>query len=60
MHVLHVTTISTCKSNLNSRILEALISEGYYIQVKEKLQQGDAHQKYKDFKLEKDVTLTQK
>ena len=44
MHVMHVATISTCKSDLKSRILEALIFYGYYLQVKETLQQGDALQ----------------
>ena len=42
MHGMHVAAISTCKSDLKSIILEALISDGYYLQVREKLQQGDA------------------
>ena len=37
MHVMHVATCSTCKSNLKSRILESLILDGYYLQVKEKM-----------------------
>ena len=35
MHVMHVSTISTCKSNLKSITFKALISDGYYLQVKE-------------------------
>lgn len=57
MHVVHVATVSTCKSDLKSRILEALILDGYYLQVKEKFQQGNAQQKYKEFRLEEDGIL---
>jgi hypothetical protein len=34
MDVMHAITISTCKSDLKSRIIESLISYGYYLQVK--------------------------
>ena len=54
MHVMHVATISTCNSDLKSRILKSIILDGYYLKVKETLQQGDAQQKYKDFRLEDD------
>ena len=38
MHVMNATAVSTCTLDLKSRILEALISDGYYLQEKEKLQ----------------------
>ena len=57
MHVMHVATINTCNSDLKSRILEALSLDDYYLHVKEKLQQGDAKQNYKDFRLEEDGIL---
>ena len=60
MHVMHVVAISTCNTNLKGKILESLILDGYYLQVKKKLQQGDAQQKYKDFRLEEDGILMHK
>lgn len=57
MHVIHAATINAYKSDLKSRILEALIVDGYYLWVKKKLQQEDAQQKYKDFRLEEDGIL---
>ena len=45
MCVLHAAAVSTCKL------------DGYYLQVKEKLQQGNSQQKYKDFRLEEDGIL---
>lgn len=47
MHVMYATTSSKCNLDLKSKILESLILYGYYLQVKKKLQQGDAKQKYK-------------
>ena len=52
IHVMHATVVRTCKSYLKIRILEVLISSGYYLQLKEKSQKGDAQQKYKDTRLE--------
>lgn len=31
MHVLHAAAVSTCKSDLKSRIIEALILDDYYL-----------------------------
>ena len=60
MHVMHVVAVSTCKSDLKSGILEALILDGYYLQVNETLQQADTQQTYKDFRLEEDGILIHK
>lgn len=59
-HAMHAIVVSTCKSDMKRRILEALVSYGYYLQVKEILQQGGAQQRYKDFKLEYDGILMNK
>ena len=60
MHVMHVAAFSTCKSDLKCIILESLILDGRYLQVKEKLQPRDAQQKYKDFRLEDDGIIMHK
>lgn len=60
MHVMHVLASSTCNSDLKNRIIQSLIIDGYYLQVKETLQQGDAQQNYKDFRLEEDWILIHK
>jgi hypothetical protein len=36
--VMHVSSIIMCKSYLKNIILEALISDGYYLEVKEEIQ----------------------
>ena len=36
VHVMHAIAVSTCKLDLKRRILEAFISNGYYLQLKEK------------------------
>ena len=42
IHAAHMEIISTYKSELGDRILEALESNEYYLQIKEKLQQAGA------------------
>ena len=39
----HISTISTCKTDLSARVLEALVNDEFYLQEKEELQrqQGD-------------------
>jgi len=41
----HVALVSTSKSDLKDIILEALSSDGFYLQTKEKLQQVDVPEK---------------
>jgi hypothetical protein len=60
IHAMHATTISMCKSDLKNRILEALISDEHYLQVKEGLQQENVQHKYEEYKLEEDGILMHK
>jgi hypothetical protein len=47
MHVMHVTTISKCKSNLKNIIFKALVLYEHYLQVIEELQQKYGYYKIK-------------
>jgi hypothetical protein len=60
IHAMHATTISMCKSYLKNIILEVVISDEHYLQVKEGLQQENVQQKYKEYKLEEDGILMHK
>jgi ribosomal protein S24E len=35
MHVMHMTTINICKSDLKSRVVESLVVDEHYVQVKD-------------------------
>jgi hypothetical protein len=54
---MRATTISMFKPYLKNIILEALISDEHYLQVKEELQQGNEQQRYKEYKMEEDGRL---
>ena len=57
----HMKTINTWKSNMRSRLIDALGSDCYYLQIKESLQQGDIPPKYVDYKMnEKGVLMYKK
>jgi hypothetical protein len=60
VHAMHATTISMCKSYLKNIILEVVISDEHYLQVKEGLQQEMVQHKYKEYKLEEDGILMHK
>jgi len=51
LHDAYVVAVSTCRSDLKDRILEALCSDGFYHKTKEKLQQSGVQEKYKYYKL---------
>jgi hypothetical protein len=57
VHEMHATTISMYQSDLKDRILEAAKSDQKYMELKEKLQQGNLQQKVEDYKLENDEIL---
>jgi hypothetical protein len=42
VHIMQATTVSIHQSNLKRRILDGLVIDQHYLQVKENLQQGDA------------------
>ena len=39
VHLMHATTVSMHQSNLKSRILDVVVTDQHYLQVKESLQQ---------------------
>ena len=57
---MHATTISICKLDLKNRILEDHILDGYYLHVKEMIQQKDVQHKYEEYQLKDDGTLMHK
>jgi hypothetical protein len=57
VHELHATTINMCQSDLKGRISEASKSDLHYMELVEKLQQGNLQQKIEDYKLGIDEIL---
>ena len=57
VHAVYTIVLSSGKSDLKDRVLEALNSDEFYLQTKEKLQQADTPEKYKDYQLEEDGLL---
>ena len=57
VHDVYVAAVSTGKLDLKDTILEALNSDEFYLQTKEKLQEADAHEKYKYYQLVEDGIL---
>jgi hypothetical protein len=51
VHLMHATTVSMHQSKLKSRILDGLVTDRHYLQVKENSQQGDAQQKIKEYEI---------
>jgi hypothetical protein len=60
VHEMHATTINMCQSNLKDRIIEAGKLDKKYMEVKEKLQQGNLQQKVENYKLENDEIIMYK
>ena len=52
VHEMHATTISMCQSNLRDKILKVAKSDKKYMELREKLQQGNLQQKVEECKLE--------
>lgn len=57
VHVALATGVSTCKSGLRDKMLRALGSDELYLQTKERLQQANVPEKYKDYQLDEDGIL---
>jgi hypothetical protein len=60
VHLMHATTVNMHHSNLKSRILDGLVTNQHYLQVKKNLQQGDVHLKIKDYEIKEDRLLMHK
>ena len=54
---MYTAVVSSGISDLKDRVLEALNSDEFYLQIKEKLQQTDIPEMYKDYQLEADEIL---
>jgi hypothetical protein len=57
---MHATIVSMDQSDLKSRILDGLVTDQHYPQVKENLQQGDVEQKIKEYEMKEDGLLMHK
>jgi hypothetical protein len=60
VHLMHATTISMHQSDLKRRILDVVVTDQHYLQVKESLQQGDVQQKVKEYEIKEDGLLMHK
>jgi hypothetical protein len=60
VHLLHATAISMHHSDLKRRIVDGLITNQHYIQVKENLQQGDVQHKIKEYEIKEEKLLMHK
>ena len=60
MHLMHATTVSMHQSELKRRILNVVVTNHHYLQVKESLQQGDVQQKVKQYDMKEDGLLMHK
>jgi hypothetical protein len=60
VHLMHATTVSMHQSNLKSIILDGLVTDQHYLQVKENLQQGNVQQKVKEYEIKEDGLLMHK
>jgi hypothetical protein len=60
VHTMHATAVSMHRSDLKRRILDGLVTEQHYLQVKERLQQGDVQQKIKEYEIKEDELLMHK
>jgi hypothetical protein len=60
VHTMHDTTISMHQSELKSIILDGLVTNQHYLQVKESLQQGEVQQKIKEYEIKEDGLLMHK
>jgi hypothetical protein len=57
---MHATTISMHQSSLKRRILDVVVTNQHYLQVKESLQQENVLQKIKECKMKEDGLLMHK
>jgi hypothetical protein len=60
VHLMHATVVSTHQSDLKSRILDGLVTDQHYLQVKKNLQEGDVHHKIKEYEIKEHGLLMHK
>jgi hypothetical protein len=60
VHIMHATTISMHSSYLKRKILDVVVTDQHYLQVKEILQQEDVQHKFKEYKMKEDGILMHK
>jgi hypothetical protein len=60
VHLMHATVVSMHQSDLKRRILDVVVTDQHYLQVKENLQQGDVQQKIKEYEIKEDGLLMHK
>jgi hypothetical protein len=60
VHIMHATTISMHQSYLKSIILNVVVTDQHYLQVKEILQQENVQQKIKEYEMKEDGLLMHK
>jgi hypothetical protein len=57
---MHATTISMHQSDLKRKILDVVVTDQHYLQVKESLQQENVQQKIKEYEMKEDGLLMHK
>ena len=57
---MHVASVSVCQSKLRQQIVNHVVEDELYVQVKDKLQQQSLEKNYEGYKLEEDELLTYK
>jgi hypothetical protein len=57
VHLMHATVVSMHQSDLKRRILDGLVIDQHYLQVKENLQQGNVQQKIKEYEIKEDKLI---
>jgi hypothetical protein len=60
VHLMHATTVSMHQSDLKRRILDVVVTDQHYLQVKESLQQENVQQKIKEYEMKEDGLLMHK
>ena len=60
VHEMHVASLSTCQLGLRQHIINHIVEDEVYLQIKDKLQQQNLESKYQGYKLEGDGLLTYK
>ena len=60
VHEMHVASLRTCQPYLRQQIINHIVEDEVYLQIKDKLQQQNLERKYKGYQLEEDELLTYK
>jgi hypothetical protein len=60
VHLMHATAVRMHHSDLKRIILNDLVTDPHYLQIKENLQQGDVQQKIKEYEIKEDGLLMDK